>query len=652
MGCSSGMTQSPDRARQSAVTPAKPEIGRRPPVAAAHGNQAHLRRLAVGGRPLQAKLTIGAVKDPLEHEADTAADRVMGMADPEVVRSTGPAALQRKCAACEEEEKPVRRKTAGGDMAGEAAPPEVGQVLSTPGRALDPATHEFMASRFGTDFSDVRIHTDARAARSAEAVGARAYTVGNNVVFGAGQYDPAGEGGRRLLAHELAHVVQQDAAPAVRRFGSEEHIKVGEHTSPGQTIDLGPEVGKVSFGEMIALGDYFESVSQILSEAGDALFGAQVVKVALWKVNPAGRTRPIVGKNVDDMVDQRYFELAAKNQTHFTTGSESGKSNREQYIEKHQRAVGNAYSQGVNRIIQGVSWEGWEGFAQHFLTDAFSAGHVRTPRHEIQAFWNSKFPNFTSNLLDMISCFMAAYINDQDNVGFVKTVGGLASDIRPILVQRGGAALSSFAFGDMISKVLHDSDNMGLEVVSPASASGPGQIAWRAIGDGNLYSQQTDPTMKAAQAQTQQMVEQASRRSFVEAQSAASAGAKLSGNLNDMMNPKNFRALELLPNENIAKAAPILNWKANDILSLDATVRKKLVSLFDAGQEIGDQVRGFKVDCITTRSGFDLHTWEAWVCFRETLLKSVINTLHRIAAGDTCPAGNDNPCGKVTTPCP
>ncbi len=226
MGCSSGMTQSPDRARQSAVTPAKPEIGRRPPVAAAHGNQAHLRRLAVGGRPLQAKLTIGAVKDPLEHEADAAADRVMGMADPEVVRSTGPAALQRKCAACEEEEKPVRRKTAGGDMAGEAAPPEVGQVLSTPGRALDPATHEFMASRFGTDFSDVRIHTDARAARSAEAVGARAYTVGNNVVFGAGQYDPAGEGGRRLLAHELAHVVQQGEGGVIRRFETSEVPKI------------------------------------------------------------------------------------------------------------------------------------------------------------------------------------------------------------------------------------------------------------------------------------------------------------------------------------------------------------------------------------------------------------------------------------------
>lgn len=168
----------------------------------------------LAGGPLQAKLKIGAVNDPLEREADAAADRVMGMVDPQVSHSAAPT-LSRKCAACaeEKEEHPLRREAAGGGMDTAAAPPIVHDVINSPARPLDPATHDFMASRFGADFSDVRIHTDARAARSAAAVGARAYTVGRNVVFDTGHYDPVGDTGRRLLAHELAHVVQQGAAP-------------------------------------------------------------------------------------------------------------------------------------------------------------------------------------------------------------------------------------------------------------------------------------------------------------------------------------------------------------------------------------------------------------------------------------------------------
>jgi hypothetical protein len=73
-----------------------------------------------------------------------------------------------------------------------------------------------MEPRFGRDFSHVRVHADASAAESADSVNALAYTVGNNVVFGAGQFAPAEKTGLRLLAHELAHVVQQDVAGAVQ----------------------------------------------------------------------------------------------------------------------------------------------------------------------------------------------------------------------------------------------------------------------------------------------------------------------------------------------------------------------------------------------------------------------------------------------------
>lgn len=88
----------------------------------------------------------------------------------------------------------------------------VHDVLRSPGQPLDAATRAFMEPRFAHDFSRVRVHTDGRAAESARAARAHAYTVGQNIVFGAGNFAPATEVGRRLLAHELTHTVQQRAA--------------------------------------------------------------------------------------------------------------------------------------------------------------------------------------------------------------------------------------------------------------------------------------------------------------------------------------------------------------------------------------------------------------------------------------------------------
>jgi hypothetical protein len=89
------------------------------------------------------------------------------------------------------------------------APPIVNEVLRSPGQPLDPASRAFMEPRFGHSFADVQVHPGAKAADSADAVNAHAYTVGRHVVFGPGQYTPRSPAGQRLLAHELAHVVQQ-----------------------------------------------------------------------------------------------------------------------------------------------------------------------------------------------------------------------------------------------------------------------------------------------------------------------------------------------------------------------------------------------------------------------------------------------------------
>jgi hypothetical protein len=113
-----------------------------------------------------------------------------------------------ECTECAKKRELVQRK-GGHGTAGHEAPPIVGEAIQSSGQPLAPTTRSFMESRFGQDFSQVRVHTDSTAERSAHAIDAQAYTVGQDVVFGRGRYAPESGSGRRLLAHELAHVVQQ-----------------------------------------------------------------------------------------------------------------------------------------------------------------------------------------------------------------------------------------------------------------------------------------------------------------------------------------------------------------------------------------------------------------------------------------------------------
>src|SRR5262245_29887796 len=112
-----------------------------------------------------------------------------------------------------------------------AAPPIVHDVLRSPGRPLDPATRAFMEPRFGHDFSRVRIHDDSLAADSARAVSARAYTVGQNIAFDRGQYQPHTTEGAGLLAHELTHTVQQ---AGLRRAPANNAIAISSETDASE----------------------------------------------------------------------------------------------------------------------------------------------------------------------------------------------------------------------------------------------------------------------------------------------------------------------------------------------------------------------------------------------------------------------------------
>ena len=115
-----------------------------------------------------------------------------------------------ECASCKKKRMELQRSAVQRE-APNAAPPIVHEVLRGPGHPLEKSARGLMEARFGQDFSRVRVHTDAKAARSARAVNALAYTVGQNVVFGPDQYQPHSPSGQRLLAHELTHVTQQSA---------------------------------------------------------------------------------------------------------------------------------------------------------------------------------------------------------------------------------------------------------------------------------------------------------------------------------------------------------------------------------------------------------------------------------------------------------
>jgi hypothetical protein len=169
-------------------------------------------------------LRIGESNDYFEQEADRIADEVLAGSKAGLAWSLSRIGigtnLQRKCVCgrsegpegeCEECKKKemLLQRRATSELAHVAVPPLVYEVLRSPGQPLDAEVRSFFERRFGHDFADIRIHTDDRAADSALATKALAYTVGSNIVFARGTYAPETGAGKRLLAHELAHSVQQ-----------------------------------------------------------------------------------------------------------------------------------------------------------------------------------------------------------------------------------------------------------------------------------------------------------------------------------------------------------------------------------------------------------------------------------------------------------
>jgi hypothetical protein len=219
------------RTRRATPTATRTTPGVNPPNKAWQ-SLATAARSGVGGS-IQRKLKVGAVDDVHEREADRVAEAVVRMPLPAPAHSQtspAPTGVQRVCAECEGE---VQRsaESAAGKGGGELGAGTSAAILGLRGggRPLSAGERAFFEPRFGVDFSRVRVHTGGGADQAARAVHARAFTLGSEIAFRSGQYNPNAEAGRRVLAHELAHVLQQ----------GELHFSE-ETLAPGTRADIAP----------------------------------------------------------------------------------------------------------------------------------------------------------------------------------------------------------------------------------------------------------------------------------------------------------------------------------------------------------------------------------------------------------------------------
>jgi hypothetical protein len=208
---------------------------------------------------IQPKLTINTPNDIYEKEADDMADKVMCMPIPEPINfSTSANFISRTCADCEKEEKELQRKESNSKTAS-VAPPIVQDALNSSGKSLDTDARSFMEPRFNYDFSNVKIHDDELAAKSASSINALAYTSGNDIVFSSGKYDTKSVPGKKLLAHELTHVVQQSDSLQTKNIQRWDwgRAGVGSLIGLGTGAAIGAGIGALvggGIGALVGLG--------------------------------------------------------------------------------------------------------------------------------------------------------------------------------------------------------------------------------------------------------------------------------------------------------------------------------------------------------------------------------------------------------------
>lgn len=359
----------------------------------------------------------------------------MRMPEPAVQRSCAGCAGGAPCAACDEQEPAIHRMPATlGD--GFSVPDSVVAGLGA-GAPLDANARAYFEPRFGRDFGAVRVHTGPAAARSAEGVRARAFTLGRDVVFGAGEYAPHTRSGHWLLAHELTHIVQ-GGDQVIRRYEGFEHQAFGdeyldglmaflatdrgEHWARSLGFDPGALRGQIrrdplfrggqirlryersaetgrlhpvelTPGEVIALmGDFYETWEQLAAAPESEL---DAIRSIMAREHGGTISAAEAAVEYEQATGGRYLGLAERNDPHFAHLSRERsqeesqeeaqresqddriRGNRQEWRRLHELAIAEAQAAGRQgsdaRFHRAMLIDAAAG---HFLTDAYAAGHL------------------------------------------------------------------------------------------------------------------------------------------------------------------------------------------------------------------------------------------------------------------------------------
>ncbi|MGI8792610.1 MAG: hypothetical protein ACR2H3_05450 [Acidimicrobiales bacterium] len=444
---------------------------------------------------------------------------------------------------------------------------------------------------------------------------------------------------------------------AVQRFGSAEHKMMGDVGSGTSQVTLAPGL-EVSFGDLTALaGDYFGSPEQLKKLAGTPGSNgkkagtADEVEYALHvRINSHNLAAPKVRKgeadfsgSVKDAVKRRYLLLASTNLTHFTNPDgkknpshddlaearsnkpfSGDKATDEKYREayglpkgyaKAGRTVTNAGSYRQNHLkaieaavlsAQGAPGNSmndalmYDGFASHFLTDAYSSGHVRTERSAIGTWWNSKVPMFWTNVklwmaektafeLEKIGAYSVAtpqLLWDLDALGQKGAVATVESMVA-------SAGFPDMHFGDIVSKAVHDYDN-----VHGVSVMVGDQLA-SLVGDGVvLDNKRADVARRANTAHLAQAGVKASVGEIHKAFSLAQSGTPLADILQALKTPEGLFAAEQLwprpmPDNSPYQSSQSLPWRVDkvDDLFTDARMAKAMqIAANEIAAELPDMI--------------------------------------------------------------
>jgi hypothetical protein len=418
---------------------------------------------------------------------------------------------------------------------------------------------------------------------------------------------------------------------SLAEFTGPEHKAIGDDGSGRESsiIPFGTPPQLLTFGDVVSLaGDFFETYEQ-MRDLGTTPEGRAELDWARWHcldLKRQGVPEPPATREAKKRVADRSLLLAARNISHFSAGGTAWQA----YSLWHGKAIADALQAG--QTADQAVWRRAltkEAFGDHFLTDMFAGGHVRTPRAEIRDWYDRYFPGTSEKFVSYLARYIFDRLDERQQlppllwwIGWV-TRSFMADQIRAL----GGEAVKSLSLGDMVSLALHNQDNKGLVVVSAVDAAGqaiPGGYTWTAVGDGHLGG-------SALGAQTKAMATAGVIASLRDLERVRGVGVKLGSSpatlaqktdeIRQALGPAGFAARAFVPHESKAPGANVplttsdgtrapLEWRWGHLgnaafAAVDETVKGEIAGqLHEMAKDIEEPVKALGMTIYGTRNAF------------------------------------------------